>query len=136
MALLIFKLVKPFKTKSELQVEVFNEIVSICHIYLVMCMSDFVVDLETRMIVGHASCALIQFHLLVSISRILRSTVLHLCRSYQRKSALRRFKEQQQAKMTQLSQAIVKSRKYRQEFWEATKAVMTHFSQSFSSEED
>ena len=38
--------------------------------------------------------------------------------------------------MTQLSQAIVKSRKYRQEFWEATKAAMTHFSLSSSSEED
>ena len=38
--------------------------------------------------------------------------------------------------MTQLSQAIVASRKYRQEFWEATKAAMTHFSFSFSSEED
>ena len=94
-ALLIFKLVKPFKTKSELHVEVFNEILSICHLYLVMCMSNFVLDLETRVIVSHASCTLIQFHFLVSISRILGSTTLNLLRSYQRNSALRRFKEQQ-----------------------------------------
>ena len=102
---------RPLVSSFANNMELFNEIITLCTLYLMMCFSDFVVDPETRSLCGFSFIAVIClyaathiFFLLTSVYRQMR----HLIRSkyYARRNKKLLAERQQEAtsKLTVISQ--------------------------------
>ena len=66
--------VVPFKLRSKINTELFNEVILMFVMYTIICFSPFVPDLEVKHGIGYICMAIISIHLLVNLVSIGRFT--------------------------------------------------------------
>ena len=80
-AIIIIGFANPYISKAKAKIEFFNELTIISVLYTVLCFSDFVLEEETKVQVGNLACSIVSLHLVVSISMIIRTSLLDAKRS-------------------------------------------------------
>ena len=95
-AVYIIGFADPYTSKAKAVIEIFNELTIISVLYTIICLSDFVPEEETKVQVGNFACAIVSLHLVVSISRIMRTSILDARRSRRMKKALAKLQEERQ----------------------------------------
>lgn len=91
-AVAIIGLTSPYKTAIERRAEFFNEAIIVCVLCTLMCLSDFVLDLDTRVFIGNVAAGLVCLHLVASIAWMTFNTLINLKRTCRMKA----FKKRQQ----------------------------------------
>ena len=70
-ALFIMEFARPFKTKAERRIEIFNEVILMSVLYTMMLFTDFVPEVETKVLIGWLSCFLVALHFIVNLAIML-----------------------------------------------------------------
>lgn len=82
LAFVIFGYTRPFVTRTKLRIQVFNEIVLMCVLYAMMCLSNLVLSAETKVFAGYSVCGFIALHLVCSVIILTIFTFVKARRSF------------------------------------------------------
>ena len=90
-ALFIIEFTRPFKTQAERRMEIFNEVILMLVLYTMMCFTDFVPEIETKMLIGWVACTLVALHFSINLTIMVLSSVRKTIRTCRMKMLLKKY---------------------------------------------